>query len=110
MLRLILNVVWLVLSGFWLFLAYTAAGIVACVLIVTIPFGIASFRLGLYALCPFGGAVFRAPRAGHDPRGGVGRVEPGAEPGVAAAARVAGRRQRRLRARLAGRCPVSQPA
>lgn len=64
MLRLILNVVWLVLSGFWLFLGYMLAGIVACVLVVTIPFGIASFRIGLYALWPFGRAVVRLPTAG----------------------------------------------
>lgn len=64
MLRLILNVIWLVLSGFWLFLAYMAAGIVACLLIVTIPFGIASFRIGLYALWPFGRDVVREPSSG----------------------------------------------
>ncbi|BBF99030.1 uncharacterized membrane protein YccF (DUF307 family) [Pseudonocardia autotrophica] len=64
MLRLILNVIWLVLSGFWLFLGYMAAGIVACVLVVTIPFGIASFRIGLYALWPFGRDVVRRPSAG----------------------------------------------
>ncbi|GAA1074245.1 MULTISPECIES: YccF domain-containing protein [Pseudonocardia] len=64
MLRLILNVVWLVLSGFWLFLGYMLAGIVACVLVVTIPFGIASFRIGLYALWPFGRDVVRLPTAG----------------------------------------------
>ncbi|WP_075302474.1 MULTISPECIES: YccF domain-containing protein [unclassified Pseudonocardia] len=62
--RLILNVIWLVLSGFWLFLGYLAAGIVACVLIVTIPFGIAAFRIGFYALWPFGRDVVRRPTAG----------------------------------------------
>ncbi|MEQ3551146.1 YccF domain-containing protein [Pseudonocardia nematodicida] len=62
--RLILNVIWLVLSGFWLFLGYMAAGIVACLLIVTIPFGIASFRIGVYALWPFGRDVVRDPYAG----------------------------------------------
>ena len=64
MLRLILNVIWLVLSGFWLFLGYLAAGIVACLLVVTIPFGIASFRIGVYALWPFGRDVVRRPTAG----------------------------------------------
>lgn len=64
MLRLVLNVIWLVLSGFWLFLGYLAAGIVACLLIVTIPFGIASFRIGVYALWPFGRDVVRRPTAG----------------------------------------------
>lgn len=61
---MILNVIWFVLSGFWLFLAYTAAGIVACLLVVTIPFGVASFRIGLYALWPFGRDVVRRPTAG----------------------------------------------
>ena len=64
MLRLILNVIWLVLSGFWLFLGYLAAGIVACLLIVTIPFGVAAFRIGFYALWPFGRDVVRRPTAG----------------------------------------------
>jgi uncharacterized membrane protein YccF (DUF307 family) len=52
--RLLLNVIWLVLAGFWMALAYVLAGIICCVLIVTIPFGIASFRIANYALWPFG--------------------------------------------------------
>ncbi|GAB2957028.1 YccF domain-containing protein [Amycolatopsis acidiphila] len=52
--RLLLNVIWLVLAGFWMAVAYVVAGIVCCVLIVTIPFGIASFRIANYALWPFG--------------------------------------------------------
>jgi uncharacterized membrane protein YccF (DUF307 family) len=52
--RLLLNVVWLVLCGFWMALGYVAAGIVCCLLIITIPFGIASFRIANYALWPFG--------------------------------------------------------
>ncbi|GHD47962.1 YccF domain-containing protein [Streptomyces galbus] len=52
--RTILNVIWLVLSGFWLFLAYLAAGLILCITIIGIPFGIAAFRIGVYALWPFG--------------------------------------------------------
>lgn len=52
--RLILNVIWLVFSGFWLFLGYILAGIIACIFIVTIPFGMASFRIAGYVLWPFG--------------------------------------------------------
>ncbi|HVV11565.1 YccF domain-containing protein [Amycolatopsis sp.] len=52
--RLVLNVVWLVLCGFWMAVGYLVAGIVCCILIVTIPFGIASFRIANYALWPFG--------------------------------------------------------
>ena len=48
------NVLWLVLAGFWLAIGYVVAGVVACVLIVTIPFGIASFRLASFVLWPFG--------------------------------------------------------
>jgi uncharacterized membrane protein YccF (DUF307 family) len=62
--RTILNVIWLVLAGFWLFLGYLAAGILLCVLVLTIPWGIASFRIGVYALWPFGQQVVRKPSAG----------------------------------------------
>lgn len=53
----ILNVIWLLLGGIWLALGYFLAGIICCLLIVTIPFGIASFRIGAYALWPFGRTV-----------------------------------------------------
>ncbi|MGV2982180.1 YccF domain-containing protein [Microbacterium sp. AGC85] len=62
--RTILNVIWLVLSGFWLFLGYTLAGIILCILIVTIPWGIASFRIAGYALWPFGRQIIEKPRGG----------------------------------------------
>ncbi|MDQ7991936.1 MAG: YccF domain-containing protein [Propionicimonas sp.] len=62
--RAILNIIWLVFGGLWLALGYILAGIVACILIVTIPFGIASFRMAGYALWPFGRAVIRKPEAG----------------------------------------------
>ncbi|GAB3393762.1 YccF domain-containing protein [Amycolatopsis echigonensis] len=62
--RLILNVIWLVLAGFWMALGYLLAGVVCCVLIVTIPFGIASFRIANYALWPFGRTVIDRRDAG----------------------------------------------
>jgi uncharacterized membrane protein YccF (DUF307 family) len=55
--KTVLNVIWLVFSGFWLALAYVFAGIICFVLfflVVTIPFGIASFRIAGYVLWPFG--------------------------------------------------------
>ena len=64
LLRTLLNVVWLVLAGFWMALGYLLAGIICCILIVTIPFGIASFRIALFALWPFGKTVIRRPDAG----------------------------------------------
>jgi len=52
--RVILNVIWLVLCGIWLAIAYALAGLVAFILIITIPFGIAAFRIANYVLWPFG--------------------------------------------------------
>ncbi|MEU4448060.1 YccF domain-containing protein [Actinosynnema sp. NPDC050801] len=62
--RLILNLIWLVLSGFWLAVAYVVAGVICCVLIITIPWGLASFRIANYALWPFGRTVVDRPGAG----------------------------------------------
>lgn len=62
--RLLLNVIWLVFGGLWLAIGYVLAGILACIFIVTIPFGIASFRMASYALWPFGRTVVSKPTAG----------------------------------------------
>lgn len=64
LLRLLLNIIWLVLSGFWLALGYVVAGIVMCLLIITIPFGIQAFKLAGYVLWPFGRVVVERPDAG----------------------------------------------
>jgi uncharacterized membrane protein YccF (DUF307 family) len=62
--RTLLNLLWFVLSGLWLALGYLVAGIIMCLLIITIPFGIASFRLAAYVLWPFGRTVVARPDAG----------------------------------------------
>jgi uncharacterized membrane protein YccF (DUF307 family) len=62
--RLILNIIWLVLCGWWLAILYLLAGIVAFVLIITIPFGIAAFRIAGYALWPFGRSIVARRDAG----------------------------------------------
>ncbi|MFC5267558.1 YccF domain-containing protein [Kribbella qitaiheensis] len=62
--RTILNLIWLVLAGFWLALGYVLAGLICCILIITIPFGIASFRIANYALWPFGRTMVDKPSAG----------------------------------------------
>ncbi len=62
--RTLLNLIWLVLAGFWLAIGYAIAGIVCCVLIVTIPFGIAAFRIAGYTLWPFGRTIVDKPSAG----------------------------------------------
>jgi uncharacterized membrane protein YccF (DUF307 family) len=60
----ILNLIWLFLSGIWLAILYTIFGILACILIITIPFGLACFRIAGFALWPFGRQIVRRPSAG----------------------------------------------
>jgi uncharacterized membrane protein YccF (DUF307 family) len=62
--RLILNLIWLILCGWWIAILYFLAGIVAFILIITIPFGIAAWRIANYALWPFGRSIVKRPRAG----------------------------------------------
>jgi uncharacterized membrane protein YccF (DUF307 family) len=61
---LVLNVLWLVLAGFWMFLAYLFAGLLLLITIIGIPFGVAAFRIGFYALWPFGRRIVKKPSAG----------------------------------------------
>ena len=64
LMRTLLNIIWFVFSGFWLWVAYMLAGMICCVLIITIPWGIASFRMASYAAWPFGREVVDKPTAG----------------------------------------------
>jgi uncharacterized membrane protein YccF (DUF307 family) len=62
--RLILNVIWFVLAGFWMALGYALAALIMFILIITIPFGVAALRIGVFALWPFGKTVVRRGDAG----------------------------------------------
>ncbi|MGX5693614.1 YccF domain-containing protein [Dermacoccus sp. 147Ba] len=62
--KTLLNIIWFVLAGFWLWIAYAVAALVMCILIVTIPFGIASFRIANFAAWPFGRTYIDKPTAG----------------------------------------------
>ena len=53
----LLNIVWLVLSGLPLAIESAAIGIVLCITIVGIPFGLQHFKLAKLALMPFGSYV-----------------------------------------------------
>jgi len=71
-LAVVLNVVWLVVSGFWMAVGYAVAGLVAFLLVVTIPFGVAAFRTAGYVLWPFGRRLVSRPDAGLG--AGIGNV------------------------------------
>ena len=62
--RLLLNIIWLVFGGLLMALGYAIAGIVMFILIITIPFGIAAFRIALFCLWPFGRTIIRRGDAG----------------------------------------------
>ncbi|CAM3486776.1 YccF domain-containing protein [Dermacoccus barathri] len=62
--KTLLNIIWFVLAGIWLWIAYAVAALVMCILIVTIPFGIASFRIANFAAWPFGRTYIDKPTAG----------------------------------------------
>jgi uncharacterized membrane protein YccF (DUF307 family) len=55
--RVILNIIWLVLAGIWMAIGYLVAGLLLCITIIGIPFGVQSFKLAGYALWPFGRAL-----------------------------------------------------
>jgi uncharacterized membrane protein YccF (DUF307 family) len=62
--RLILNLIWLILCGWWMAILYVLAGIVCFILIITIPFGIAAFRISAYVIWPFGRSIVWRREAG----------------------------------------------
>lgn len=55
------NIIWIVFGGLLLSLEYIVAGILMCVTIIGIPFGVQAFKLGFLALCPFGHKAADAP-------------------------------------------------
>jgi uncharacterized membrane protein YccF (DUF307 family) len=48
------NIIWLVFAGIWLALGYAAFGLIMCITIIGIPFGVQAFKLAGFALWPFG--------------------------------------------------------
>ncbi|MGP6174979.1 YccF domain-containing protein [Corynebacterium sp. A21] len=57
--KTLLNIIWFIFGGFLLALGYFFFGLLACLFIITIPAGVASFRMANYALWPFGRSVIQ---------------------------------------------------
>jgi uncharacterized membrane protein YccF (DUF307 family) len=70
--RLILNIIWFVFGGLWMAIGYVIAAVICFILIITIPFGIASLRIAMFALWPFGRTVVKRGDAGIG--SGIGNV------------------------------------
>lgn len=58
------NILWLILGGFVTAVEYFISGLIMCVTIIGIPFGIQAFKLGVLALWPFGSTITSSPEAG----------------------------------------------
>lgn len=54
---LIVNIIWLIVSGIPLALEHAGIGCLLCITIVGIPFGLQQFKLAKLALMPFGATV-----------------------------------------------------
>lgn len=55
------NLIWFIVAGLWLGISYLAAGVVACITIIGIPFGIQAFKLAGYVMWPFGRTLHESP-------------------------------------------------
>ena len=55
------NILWLVFGGLLVALIYFLVGLVLCITIVGIPFGVQLFKLGSYAMWPFGHELVNGP-------------------------------------------------
>ncbi|MCX4422200.1 YccF domain-containing protein [Streptomyces mirabilis] len=62
--NLLLNIIWLVFCGIWMAIGYAIAALICFILIITIPFGIASLRIAGFVLWPFGRTTVDRPDAG----------------------------------------------
>ncbi len=62
--RLVGNIIWFVFAGLWLAIGYAIAALFCFILIITIPFGVASLRIAMFTLWPFGRVVVPKPNKG----------------------------------------------
>jgi uncharacterized membrane protein YccF (DUF307 family) len=70
--RTVLNIIWLVLAGIWLALAYLMAAVLLAITIIGIPFAVQAVKLGLYALWPFGRTL--VPTGSHRSLSVIGNI------------------------------------
>jgi uncharacterized membrane protein YccF (DUF307 family) len=80
LIRLLLNILWLVFGGIWMALAWVLAGLLMLVTIIGIPWARAAFVIARYTLLPFGSRAVRRdqltgrPDIGTGPLGCLGNL------------------------------------
>jgi uncharacterized membrane protein YccF (DUF307 family) len=52
-----LNIIWIIFGGFWVFVTHLFWGLLFCVTIIGIPFGMQHFKLAGLAFAPFGRGI-----------------------------------------------------
>jgi uncharacterized membrane protein YccF (DUF307 family) len=58
------NVIWLIFGGFLSGLGYIIGGLLTCLTIIGIPFGVQAIKLGVATMTPFGRDIYTAPESG----------------------------------------------
>lgn len=53
-LSLVMNILWILVGGIWISLSHLLFGVLLCITIIGIPFGLQHFKLAALALTPFG--------------------------------------------------------
>jgi uncharacterized membrane protein YccF (DUF307 family) len=53
------NIIWLIVAGIWLAIGHIISGVLLCVTIIGIPFGIANFKMVPISLLPLGREIVK---------------------------------------------------
>lgn len=53
-LYLVMNVLWILLGGIWISVSHLLFGVLLCITVIGLPFGLQHFKLAALALTPFG--------------------------------------------------------
>lgn len=56
-LSVLMNVIWILVGGIWICLTHLGFGLLLCITIIGIPFGIQHFKMAALALTPFGKTI-----------------------------------------------------
>ena len=60
---LIGNIIWLIFGGFFAGFGYIIGGVLLCITIIGIPFGMQSIKIGIATFAPFGKEIVEGPNA-----------------------------------------------
>lgn len=61
--KLLGNIIWLLFGGIFIFFEYLVSGLLLCITIIGIPFGLQIFKLAFVALWPFGKKIENNPNS-----------------------------------------------